>query len=104
MFNETTQQTTVITVFLVQSRGYAPLKGSVTFKSPTQGVYSLNGSVDTQGNFSFSVQQPSGQKPLLLYGTIQKNSQGTFLHGNYCSTSTGPCLSNTGYFTAGPGY
>jgi serine/threonine protein kinase len=104
MFNEATQQTTTITVFLVQTKGYAPLKGSVTFKSPPQGVYLLNGSVDTKGNFSFSVQQPAGQTPLFLYGTIQTNSQGTFLHGNYCSASAGPCLSNTGYFTAGPGY
>jgi serine/threonine protein kinase len=104
MFNETTQQLTQISVFLVQTRGYAPLKGSVTFKSPSPGVYMLNGSVDTAGNFSFTVQQPSGQTPLLLYGTIKKNSQGTFLHGNYCSASSGPCLSNTGYFTAGPGF
>lgn len=104
MFNETTQQTTFISVFLMQTTGYAPLKGSVTFKSPSQGVYLLNGTVDTQGNFSFAVQQPSGQTPLFLYGTIQKNSQGTFLHGNYCSASAGPCLSNTGYFTVGPGY
>ena len=104
MFNETTQQSAPIAVFLVQTRGYAPLKGSVTFTSSPQGVYLLSGTVDTQGNFSFSVQQPKGQTPLFLYGTIQKNSQGTFLHGNYCSASAGPCLSNTGYFTAGPGY
>ncbi len=104
MFNETTQQTTPISVFLVQTRGYAPLKGSVTFKSPSQGNYLLSGTVDTQGNFSLTVQQPAGQTPLFLYGTIQNNSQGTFLHGNYCSASAGPCLSNTGYFTAGPGY
>ena len=104
MFNETTQQTSTITFFLVQTKGYAPLRGSVTFKSPTQGVYILNGSVDTKGNFSFSVQQPAGQTPLFLYGTVQNNAQGTFLHGNYCSAATGPCLSNTGYFTAGPGY
>jgi len=104
MFNESTQQSTTISVLLVQTRGYAPLKGSVTFKSPSPGVYLLNGSVDTAGNFSFTVQQPSGQTPLFLYGTIQTNSQGTFLHGNYCSASAGPCLSNTGYFTAGPGF
>ncbi len=99
MINETSQQATSLTVYIVQTKGEAPLSGSVTFKSPPQGVYLLNGTVDLQGNFSFSVRPSGSQTPLLFYGAIQ---QGTYLHGNYCSSSTGTCLANTGYFTVGP--
>ena len=99
MVNETSQQATSITVYIVQTKGEAPLSGSVTFKSPPQGVYLLNGTVDLQGNFSFSVRPSGSQTPLLFYGAVQ---QGTYLHGNYCSSSTSTCLSVTGYFTAGP--
>jgi serine/threonine protein kinase len=99
MFNETTGQTTFISVSVIQNKGNAALTGSFTFKSPSQGVYTLNGTVDTQGNFSFTVQQPSGQTPLYFYGILQ---QAVYLHGYFCSSSTGPCTSNTGYFTVGP--
>ena len=99
ILNETTQQTTYITVFIVQSQGSGAIKGSVTFKSSPQGTYLLNGTVDKQGNFSFFVQQPAGHQPLLFYGSFQQNS---YLKGNYCSTNTAPCLSNTGYLLAGP--
>ncbi|MGH2497146.1 MAG: serine/threonine protein kinase [Ktedonobacteraceae bacterium] len=99
MYNQTTGQTTFISVFVVQTQGDGTLKGSVTFKSSPQGVYTLNGTDDMQGNFSFTVQQPAGQTPLFFYGTVQ---QSVNLHGNFCSSSTGPCLSNTGYFTVGP--
>ncbi len=102
-FNETTQQTTAITVFLVQNKGNGSLTGSVTYASAPQSPYTLTGTVDMQGNFSFSVQQPAGQKPLLYYGTVQQQ-QGNFLHGNFCNSTTSTCLSNLGYFTAGPGY
>ncbi len=99
MFNETTQQTTSISVFIVQSKGNAALSGSVTFKSPPQGVYPLSGTVDTQGNFSFAVHLSAGQTPLLFYGAVQP---GSYLHGNFCNSSTNTCLANTGYFTVGP--
>ncbi len=105
MANSTTQQTTYITVYLVQSKGSGALTGSVTYTSPTQGVYDLvTGTVDMQGNFSFSIQQPAGQKPLLYVGTVQKQSDGNYLHGNFCSSTTSTCLSLSGYFTVGPGY
>ena len=104
MQNEVNGQLSQISFFLVQTKGYAPLKGSLTFKSPTQSVYPLTGSVDPQGNFSLTVQQASGQTPLVFYGTIQQQADGKYLHGNFCSSNTGQCLSNSGYFTAGPGY
>ncbi len=100
ILNATTQQATSITVFIVQSQGGGALKGSVTFKSSPQGVYLLNGTVDMQGNFTFSVQQPAGKTPLIFYGTVQSS----YLKGNYCSATTGPCLSNTGTLYAGPRY
>jgi serine/threonine protein kinase len=99
ILNETTQQTTFITVFIVQNKGSGVIKGSVTFKSSPQVTDLLNGTVDLQGNFSFFVQQPAGQIPLLFNGTVQPN---TDLKGTYCSTSTAPCLSNTGYLLVGP--
>jgi len=99
MYNQTTNQSTSITVHIVQSKGDGALSGSVTFKSPPQGVYPLSGTDDTQGNFSFSVHLPAGTTPLLFIGTVQ---QGAYLHGNYCSSSTNVCLANMGYFTVGP--
>ena len=96
MVNQTTGQTTTISVFIVQSQGIAPFSGS--FTSP-RGVSPLKGTVDTQGNFSFTVQLSGGQTPLYFYGTVQ---QGVYLHGNFCSSSTNSCSTNTGYFTVGP--
>ena len=101
MTNQNTGQISSITVFLVQTQGLAPLTGSVTFKSPTQGIFTLKGTVDTHGNFTFMVQQAAGQTPLVLYGTFQT---GNFLKGNFCSSHTNTCLSNDGYFTVGPRY
>ena len=103
IFDQTAQQTTYISVFLVQSKGNAALSGTVTFKSPSQGVYPLHGTVDTQGNFSFTVQLSAGQTPLYFYGTVQQQ-QGSYLKGNYCSSNTNACSVNTGYFLVGPGY
>jgi hypothetical protein len=99
MLNQTKGQTSLISVFIVQTRGNAALTGSVTFRSPSQGVYTLSGTVDTQGNFSFTVQQPAGQTPLYFYGAVQDTVN---LHGNFCASSTSSCLSNDGYFTVGP--
>ncbi len=103
MFNENTNQTTSITVFLVQTKGSGALTGSVTYTSGTPGVYTLTGTVDLQGAFSFSIKQPSGQQPLLYYGTVKQNG-GNFLQGNFCNSTTSTCLSNLGYFNVGPGY
>jgi hypothetical protein len=101
MFDQTSNQTSLISISIVQTKGVATLTGTFTFKSPTQGVYMLNGTDDTQGNFSFTVQQPAGQTPLYFFGTFQ---QASYLHGNFCSSATGSCPSSTGtgYFTAGP--
>jgi hypothetical protein len=99
MFNQTTNQTTAISVHIVQKKGDGTLSGSVTFKSSPQGAYPLSGTDDTQGNFSFAVHLPAGTTPLLFVGAVQ---QGTNLHGNYCSSSSNVCSANTGYFTVGP--
>jgi eukaryotic-like serine/threonine-protein kinase len=99
MADQTTQQTSRISVFLLQTQGNAALSGTFTFTSPSQGPYSLNGTVDTQGNFSFTVQQPNGQLPLVFHGQV---SQSVFLKGNFCSSNTNSCSTDTGYFTVGP--
>jgi hypothetical protein len=104
MTDQNNGQRTSITVYIVQTRGFAPLTGSVTFKSPPQGVYTLHGSVDDQGNFWFSIRLPNSSTPLLYQGVVQHQPNGTYLHGNYCSSSTQQCLAITGYFTVGPGY
>jgi hypothetical protein len=101
MFDQTTQQITYISVFLVQSKGNAALSGMVTFKSPSQGVHPLHGTVDTHGNFSFTAQLAAGQTPLYFYGAVQ---QGSYLQGNFCRSSTNSCSVNTGYFLVGPKY
>ncbi|HEY6284583.1 MAG TPA: protein kinase [Ktedonobacteraceae bacterium] len=102
MTDQTTQQTSQITVLLVQTQGNGALSGTFTFRSPNQASYPLNGTVDLQGNFSFTVQQPNGQIPLYFHGQLQQNQQGVFLHGNFCSSSTNSCSPDNGYFTAGP--
>lgn len=102
MTDQTTPQTSQITVLLVQTQGNGALSGTFTFRSPNQASYPLNGIVDLQGNFSFTVQQPNGQIPLYFHGQVQQNQQGVFLHGNFCSSSTNSCSPDNGYFTAGP--
>jgi len=99
MFNQTTNQTTAITVHIVQKKGDGTLSGSVTFKSLPQGVYPLSGTDDTRGNFSFEVLLPAATTPLLFVGAVQ---QGAYLHGNYCNSSSNVCSANTGYFNVGP--
>ena len=101
MTNEITQQSTSITVFLGQTQGNAALSGTFVVRSPSQATYPLKGTVDTKGNFSFTVQQPAGQTPLVFYGTFQ---QGAYLVGHFCSSSTNSCGASTGYFSAGPKY
>jgi len=102
MFDQTTQQLTYISVFLVQSEGNTALSGMVTFKSPSQEVHPLHGTVDTHGNFSFTVQLAAGQTPLYFYGAVQQ--QGSYLKGDFCRSSTNACSVNTGYFLVGPRY
>ncbi len=99
MVDETTQQTSSISVLIKQSHGSGVLSGTFTYTSPSQGAYPLSGTVDTQGNFSFTVQQSAGQTPLYFYGNVQ---QSDYLHGFFCSSSTNSCSANTGYFTVGP--
>jgi hypothetical protein len=103
MFDQTTQQITYISVLLVQSEGNAALSGMVTFKSPSQGVHPLHGTVDTHGNFSFTVQLAAGQTPLYFYGAVQQQ-QGSYLKGDFCRSSTHSCSVNMGYFLVGPRY
>jgi len=99
MTDQTKQQTSQITVMLEQTQGNGALSGTFSFRSPNQASYPLNGTVDLQGNFSFTVQQPNGQLPLYFHGQVQ---QGVFLHGNFCNSSTNSCSPDNGYFTAGP--
>lgn len=99
MADNTSGRTSQVSVMITQNKGFAPLSGTFTFKSPTQGSYALSGTVDPKGNFSFTV-RPTGQTPLYFYGNVQ---QGVYLHGNYCN-GTGPCQAPAGYFTVGPRY
>lgn len=99
MFDQTAQQTTSISVLLVQTQGNAALSGTFTTGSSSQGTYPLTGTVDTQGNFSFTVQQPNGQLPLYFHGQVY---QDVYLKGNFCSSNTSSCSTDTGYFTVGP--
>jgi serine/threonine protein kinase len=99
MTDNNSQQTTSIAVYVVQTSGQGSLKGSVTFKSISQQAYALHGTVDLQGNFSFTVAQPAGQVPFYFSGATQP---GNYLHGNYCRTSTSSCSTDMGYFTVGP--
>ncbi len=99
MTDQTTQQTSQILVSLVQTQGNATLGGTFTFSSPSRGSDPLNGTVDTQGNFSFTVQQPAAQLPLYFHGQVY---QGVYLKGNFCSSATNSCSTDTGYFTVGP--
>jgi len=102
MYDETTNQTSTISVRIVQTEGNGALTGTFTFKSPSQGPFTLNGTDDTPGNFSFTVQQPAGQQPLYFFGQYQPDT--TNLHGFFCKSSTNSCPSSTGtgYFTVGP--
>ncbi len=102
MTDQTTQQISQISVLLVQTQGNAALSGTFSFRSPNQASYPLTGTVDTQGNFSFTVQQPGGQLPLYFHGQVQQSQQDVFLKGNFCSSATNSCSSDTGYFTVGP--
>ncbi|HEX6109785.1 MAG TPA: protein kinase [Ktedonobacteraceae bacterium] len=99
MTDQTTQQTTQISVFLVQTQGNAALSGTFTFSSPSSGSDPLSGTVDMQGNFAFTVQQPAGQLPLYFHGQVY---QSDYLKGNFCSSNTNSCSTDTGYFTVGP--
>jgi len=99
MFDQTAQQTITISVHLVQSQGNAALSGTFTSGSSSQVAYPLTGTVDTQGNFSFTVQQANGQLPLFFHGQVY---QSDYLKGNYCSSNTNSCSTDTGYFTVGP--
>jgi len=99
MNDATTQQASSISVLIEQSKGSGILNGKFTFRSPSQGAYSLKGIVDTQGNFSFTVQQPAGQQPLYYYGKVQ---QGSYLRGFFCRSSTNSCSGGSSYFLVGP--
>jgi serine/threonine protein kinase len=102
IYDQTTNQGQLISIHIVQKQGEGAITGSVTFNSSPP--YVLNGKVDLQGNFSFSVQQPSGQKPLYFYGNTLQQGDGVYLQGHYCSSSTNVCLADTGYFNVGPGF
>jgi serine/threonine protein kinase len=104
MINQSTNQSTTIMVFIRQTRGNGTLKGSVTFQTSPPEIHLLSGTVDLQGNFSFTAQASAGQQPFLYDGMVQKNAQGTFLHGNFCNSNTNTCDANLGFFTVGPGY
>lgn len=92
-------QSNSLSVHIIQNNGSGALHGTVTFNSASP--YTLKGVIDLQGNFSFSVEQPSGQLPFIFHGTTQS---GGFLHGNYCQANTSTCPSDAGFFTVGPRY
>lgn len=98
--SSTTYQTTALSVHLIQKNGSGILAGTVTFNSSNQQSYSLKGTVDMQGAFTFTVQQPGGL-PYIFYGAVQAQVN---LHGNYCRAATPPCQTSEGYFTVGPRY
>jgi serine/threonine protein kinase len=102
MTDQTTQQSTQITVSLVQTQGNAALSGTFTLRSPSQGIGPIKGTVDTVGNFSFTVQQQNNQLPLYFHGQVQQNQQDLFLKGNFCSSNSNSCNPDTGFFTVGP--
>jgi serine/threonine protein kinase len=93
------QHTTLISISIQQTQGQGALKGTVTFKSPAQQVYQLSGHVNSQGQFSFTVQQPTGQVPYVFYGSFNSENN---LKGSYCNSSTGSCQASAGYFNVGP--
>jgi hypothetical protein len=100
MFDATTSQTSSISVKIVQSQGSGVLNGTFTNTSTSQS-YTLNGTIDLQGNFHFTVQQPADQQPRYFYGQIQQQGSDQFLKGFFCSGSTA-CSSKDSFFTAGP--
>jgi serine/threonine protein kinase len=102
MTDQTSHQTSQITLSLTQTQGNGALSGTFTFRSPNQATYPLAGTVDLQGNFSFTVQQPTGQTPLYFHGQVQQNQQDVILHGNFCNSSTNSCSTDNGFFTVGP--
>ena len=104
MYDESKQQTTLISVVIKQSKGRADFRGTLTVTSPSHATYRLSGKVDLHGNFSFTVQQPRGQIPLYFYGTVQQQQGVDYLHGYFCRSSAHACSVNTGYFTVGPRY
>lgn len=95
--------TQTLSVELTQTQGSGALSGSVEFNSSPQQTYALTGSIDAQGNFHFTVAQPSGL-PYYFYGSVQHTGQNEFLRGNLCRTSTNTCPPTSGYFTVGPRY
>jgi hypothetical protein len=90
-----------LSVHLFQTSGSGVLTGSVSFNGSVQPGYLLQGSVDLQGNFIFTVQQPAGQLPYVFYGQLVP---GNILRGNYCRTTAPNCQAATGFFTVGPRY
>ena len=100
MFDTTTSQTSNISVKIVQSQGSGVLGGTFTNTSTSQN-YALNGTIDLQGNFHFTVQQPAGQQPRYFYGQVQQQGSDLFLKGFFCSGSTA-CNTKDSFFTAGP--
>lgn len=99
MQNASTGQTTALSVHIVEKSGSGALSGTVTLGRTSS--YPLRGIVDIQGKFSFSVKQPANHLPLVLYGLY---ISGNYLHGNYCTSTTGSCQADTGFFTVGPRY
>ncbi len=100
MLDATTGQTSNISVKIVQSHGSGVLNGTFTNTSTSQS-YTLNGTIDLQGNFHFIVQHTAGQQSRYFYGQIQQQGSDQFMKGFFCSGSTA-CSSKDSFFTAGP--
>jgi len=93
------QHITLISISVQQTQGQGALRGTVTFKGPVQQVDQFSGTVDSQGNFSFTVQQPAGQVPYVFYGSFNSENN---LKGDYCNSNTRSCQAPAGYFNVGP--
>ncbi|HLI09708.1 MAG TPA: protein kinase [Ktedonobacteraceae bacterium] len=104
MLSQPASQTTYISVYISQKQGSGAFLGSLTLNASPQDHHALTGTVDMQGNFTFTVVAFGGQQPLYVFGSVQKQSDGTYLKGQYCHTTTNSCVAIEGYFYVGPGF
>jgi hypothetical protein len=101
MTNQSTYASQAISVHIIQQQHSGVIQGAISLASP-HGSYTINGTVNQQGSFTFQVALPANQQPLYFAGQFQSG----YLKGNYCQSAPldYQCLTAVGYFTVGPGY
>lgn len=99
--DQTTYQTEEISLHIIQAGNTSILNGSVTFTS-LQTTYTLTGTINMQGNFSFTLQQSPDQVPLTFSGNAYQQGGRLYLKGNFCNAGANACSSAKGYFNVGP--